>query len=186
MTPLLYSLFALFLLLAAFNSKFFAQIRYTRLIERRMDIAARMCEAAARDSFQIELDHTMESLTAFDQLLDTGWSSTRPMTEDTRYVIAAYFGDLFVRECGARWSAPRSGNGEPMLEFPKSRVKADPFAIIEYKVQLPDAVKLSTIGESLRALVEQRSKIDWSSSQEESITFAPQEEATSTIDANAP
>src|ERR1035437_8953806 len=63
----------------------------------QMELASRICEAAARDAFAIELDHSLESLTTLDELIERGFASARELPDDTLLVLGAYLGQVLVR-----------------------------------------------------------------------------------------
>ncbi len=171
------ALLVFLLLLVAVRPAIWNSIRTTRRVEREMDIAARICEAAARDAFGIELDHSLSSLALLDQMILQEWvlpGSTTGMATATRRGFAAYFGDVFVRSYSARWSIIGASTEEPRLEFPKCRVIVDPFALLQYKLQDPESVHLAELGDRLCTMIESRSKLDWHTLSKQSVTFDPE------------
>src|SRR5580658_160014 len=73
-TSLLLLFAALALLPLALRSNGIARERrrHTR-DEERMATGALICEAAARDAFGVELDHSVESIAMLDALISQGW-----------------------------------------------------------------------------------------------------------------
>jgi len=147
--PIFTSLLLLFIALAilplALRSNRIARERreHTR-DEERFATGALICEAAARDAFGVELDHSIESIAKLDALISQGWSgmdanSPDELPDELSFTLASYLGDVFVRNSGARWR--NSGYGWS-LSFPKLEIVADPFNLIDRKLSDPEHVHL--------------------------------------------
>src|SRR5947209_3233335 len=67
----------------------------------RMSLAAKICEASARSAFNVELDHSLESLSVLDQTISNDFAAA--ISDDSVYVLGAYLGDVILRELGGRW-----------------------------------------------------------------------------------
>jgi hypothetical protein len=118
----------------------------------RMAIGARICEAAARDAFGIELDHAVESIAELDALITTGWGNGAIGTEerqqtngfgsekyDLAFILASYLGDAFVRQGNAEW---RWEKGEACIYFKKEKRISYPSILIEHKLHNPNQIHL--------------------------------------------
>jgi hypothetical protein len=112
--------------------------------EERFSTGALICEAAARDAFGVELDHSIESIAKLDELISQGWSQqaanpNEEIPDELSFTLASYLGDVFVRNAGARW---RHSNDGWSLSFPKLEIVADPFNLIERKLRDTEHVHL--------------------------------------------
>lgn len=115
-----------------------------------MTIGADICEAAARDAFGVELDHSMESIALLNSLIINGWGvgtnpisgTNEPSTErfDPTFIFGAYLGEVFVRTGIAEW---RWENSEAFLYFRNSKRKNFPFDLIERKLREPNQIDLA-------------------------------------------
>ena len=130
--------------------------------ERRLELGARICEAAAKDAFGVDLDHTDESLTKLDELIADGWTgadtiaSSAESQRDPLYVFASYVGDILVRHHQAEWrlSIISSGTPWPSLYFKAADLTASPFEMVERKLHDPEHFKITEAVEHLLAEVE--------------------------------
>jgi hypothetical protein len=126
--------------------------------ERKLELGAQICEAAARDAFGVDLDHTDASLSALDQLITEGWTNPVTVTDDqqdTLYVFGAYIGDVLVRHHQAEWHTDAKST-MPCLYFNAVDFIASPFEIIERKLQDPEHFRITEAVEHLLAEVEAR------------------------------
>ena len=111
--------------------------------EQRLETAARICEAAARDAFHISLDHSIASIDWLDEMIDKGWmepNNAQGSTTDSPFAIGAYLGDVFVRHHLAVWNWE---SGKTLLFFALSKRTVSPFELIEQKLREPFSVNLS-------------------------------------------
>lgn len=118
-------------------------------IGERMELAAKVCEAAARDSFRIHLDYSLESLTVLDGLIDREFKSN-VATDDVGLVLAAYVGEVLVRQHKAKWLQPVSDE-QPKLRLPDHAEAISPFELVDEKLKSPDTVSLAQRAEELFA-----------------------------------
>ena len=144
-TSLLLLFAALALMSLALRSTGLARERRQHsLDEAKMATGALICEAAARDAFGVELDHSIESIAKLDALISEGWSAQTadPITDasgEQSFVLSSYLGDVFVRHSGARWRADDTGWS---LGFPKLNLIAEPFDLIARKLSDIENVSL--------------------------------------------
>jgi hypothetical protein len=146
-TSLLFFFIALALLPLILRNSGMREIRrqHTRDVER-MNIGAHICEAAARDAFEVELDHTTASIALLDALIARGWSNGTDATHvsrheayDPAFVMGAYVGDVFVRTGRAEWQWK---NSEPFIYFRNTKQKVSPFDLIARKLMEPNQIHL--------------------------------------------
>ena len=111
-----------------------------------MTIAAHICEAAARDAFGIELDHSTESIPLLDALITKGWSDVTDITNglsvdnyEPTFVLGSYLGNVFTHHENVEW---RWESGEAFLYFRNLRQRNSPFELIERKRMNPTHVNL--------------------------------------------
>ena len=109
----------------------------------QMELASRICEAAARDAFDIELDYSLESLAKLDELIEGGFASVPEVHEDTRLVLGAYLGQVLVHCCGAKWRAADQEHARATLVFPPSIQSISPFEMVERKLCAPLETSIS-------------------------------------------
>ncbi len=149
-TSLLFFFIALALLpLALRNSSMRQERRRRKQNKERMNIGARICEAAARDAFGLELDHSPESIASLDSLITHGWgdgtvgtAGTNDLSaerDDPTFVLGAYVGNVFVRNGKAEWQFE---DGKALLYFPKWKRKVSLFDLIQQKLREPDRIHL--------------------------------------------
>jgi hypothetical protein len=142
---LLFTISVALLLLALRTSRAGEARRHRLHEEERMTISAKICEAAARDAFGVELDHSMESIILLDSLITNGWSKEPISAEDltkgnTPFIFAAYLGDVFVHHAKAQW---QWNNDEGFLYFQNLKRTALPFELIKQKLNEPSGVDLA-------------------------------------------
>ncbi len=146
-TSLLFFFIALALLPLALRNSGMREIRrqQARNMER-MNIGAQICEAAARDAFEVELDHTTQSIAPLDTLITRGWGGGMDRTHASThleynhaFVMSAYVGDVFVRAGNAEW---RWENGEPFIYFRNAKQTVSPFDLIDRKIMEPNKIQL--------------------------------------------
>lgn len=148
------------LLLAAVAVVLFARLSFIGFRKRQnsvaeqMDLASRICEAAARDAFDVELDHSLDSLAKLDELIEQGFAGVLEVTDDTVYVLAAYFGQVLVHACGAEWQPASVQNSKPTLRIQSSQESVSPFEIIERKLRTPQDTKLAAEARELMTKIE--------------------------------
>jgi hypothetical protein len=144
-TSLLFFFIALALLPLALRNSGARELRRqgARDVER-ITIGAQICEATARDAFEVELDHSRESIALLDTLITQGWSNETPASTsenyDPIYIMGAYVGDVFVRAGNAEW---RWENGEAFLYVSKWKRKISPFDLIQRKFRDPLHIHLN-------------------------------------------
>jgi hypothetical protein len=149
-TSLLFFFIALALLpLAIRNSNARSTRRERTRDVEHMAIGAKICEAAARDAFGIELDHSVESIAQLDALISTGWGDATTGTKGTNaskadefdlaYIFASYLGNVFVRHENAEW---RWDHGTAFIYFRTLNQNAFPFDFIARKLKDPDRIHL--------------------------------------------
>ncbi|MDP4199313.1 MAG: hypothetical protein Q8922_10615 [Bacteroidota bacterium] len=119
----------------------------------RMDLAARICEASARDAFSIELDYSIESLPLLDNLIERGFASGSGATDDTKLVLAAYVGQVFVRAGKAIWQEARD-DSNPRLLMRDNQEVVSPFEIINQKLQAPESINVAATVRGLISTME--------------------------------
>ena len=136
--------------------------------EYKLELGARICEAAARNAFGVDLDHTDASLRKLDELIAAGWAdtSTHDSTaqRDILYVIAAYIGDVLIRHHHAEWRLDRIQHSSsietqvmslnptlPYLYFNNTAIMASPFEIAEHKLREPG---IYSIAEAIHRLLD--------------------------------
>jgi hypothetical protein len=146
-TSLLFFFIALALLPLALRNSGAKELR--RLHARdteRMTIGAEICEAAARDAFEVELDHTTQSIALLDTLITRAWGDGLNRTHasthleyNPAFVMSAYVGDVFVRAGNAEW---RWESGEPFIYFRNAKQTVSPFDLIDRKIMEPDKIQL--------------------------------------------
>jgi hypothetical protein len=146
-TSLLFFFIALALLPLALRNSGMREIRRQHAREtERMTIGAQICEAAARDAFEVELDHSAASIALLDELITRGWSygterirASAHEEYNPTFVMGAYVGDVFVRTGNSEW---RWENGEPFIYFRNTKQKVSPFDLIERKLMEPNQIHL--------------------------------------------
>ncbi len=111
-----------------------------------MAVGSQICEAAARDAFHVELDHSRSSIAALDALMEDGWGNGNVGSDDRleeandlTFVLAAYLGEVFVRDGTASW---QSEKGASVLYFRNLKRVAWPFELIEQKLREPREISL--------------------------------------------
>jgi hypothetical protein len=104
-------------------------------VTERMSLAAKICEASARNAFHVELDHSIESLPTLDDVMKSGFASE--IHDDSVYVLGAYLGDVIIREIGGRWSRLAANEKYPKLTLASGEV-FDPFDIVTAKMHFPE------------------------------------------------
>ena len=144
-TSLLFLFIALALLPLALRNSGARELRRQRAREmERITIGAQICEAAARDTFEVELDHSKESIGLLDAMITHGWSNGTNTSVgedyDPVYIMGAYVGDVFVRAGNAEW---RWENGEAFLYLSQWKRKISPFDLIQQKLRDPLHVNLN-------------------------------------------
>ncbi len=149
-TSLLFFFIALALLPLALRNSGARELRRQRARDvERMAIAARICESAARGAFDVELDHSTESIERLDALITNQWSNreeTAAGTQETSteqfdspFILSAYVGDVFVRSGDAEW---RWAQNETFLYFRNSKRSVSPFELLERKLAHPEHLHL--------------------------------------------
>jgi hypothetical protein len=146
-TSLLFFFTALALLpLALRNNSACEGRRQKKRDTERMTIGAQICEAAARDAFEAELDHSIGSISPLDSLITLGWSNKTDVTNasmrggyDPTFAMGTYVGDLFVRVGNAEWIFE---DGTAFMYVRASKQKFFPFDLIQRKLWEPDRVNL--------------------------------------------
>lgn len=106
-------------------------------ITERMSLAAKICQAAARSAFSVELDHSLESLSSLDGIIDSDFASSPQINDDSIHVIGAYLGDVFLREIGGRWSRLDASATYPKILL-ASGEEFDPFEVVSAKLHFPE------------------------------------------------
>jgi hypothetical protein len=146
-TGLLFFFIALALLPLALRNSGARELRRQRARDvEQMTIGARICEIVARDAFGIELDHSMESITALDALITNGWADTAAGTNtwsneehDPTFVLGSYLGDIFIRHEHSEWQWEHD---EAFLYFSNGKRTVSPFDLIQRKLREPLEVHL--------------------------------------------
>jgi hypothetical protein len=152
-TSLLLFFIALALLPLAIRNSNVRNTRRERVRDvERMTIGAKICEAAARDAFDIELDHSIESIVQLDAMITNGWGNDAIGTDETNqikifesesydlnFIFASYLGDTFVRHEHAVWQWEK---GEACIYFKKEKHISYPFILIAHKLQNPKQIHL--------------------------------------------
>ncbi len=123
---------------------FFSGFRKRQLsVAEQMGLASRICIAAAADAFDVELDHSLDSLAKLDELIEQGFAGVLEVTDDTVYVLAAYFGQVLVHTCGAEWQAANGQDAKPTLKIGSILESISPFGMIERKLLAPQDTNLA-------------------------------------------
>jgi hypothetical protein len=108
-------------------------------VTTQLQLAARICEAAARNTCKLELSHTLESISDIDNLIERHFISE--LTADVVYVLGAYIGQTIVDNVNAKWSRVENDRSYPMLEITLGQFY-DPFEIIARKFTAPYSVSI--------------------------------------------
>ena len=155
--PLYTSLLLIFIALALLplairNSNARSTRRERARDAERVSIGAKICEAAARDGFDVELHHSVESIAQLDAMISTGWNHVTIGTDETNgtnastsdkfdfvFIFASYLGDVFVRHENAEW---RWEKGEAFIYLRKVKRNASPFDLITRKLNDPNQIHL--------------------------------------------
>lgn len=142
-TSLLFFFIALALVpLAMRNSALREARRKKARDEQRIEIGTRICEAAARDAFGIELDHSLASIDTLDDLITQGWMDGTSQPNDEHplsFVMGSYLGDIYVQNRKAEW---KHDDEEAILYFPEFKRRISPFELIRKKLNDPAYVHL--------------------------------------------
>ena len=146
--------------------------------EYKMELGARVCRAAARNAFRVDLDHSDQSLPVLDEIMTTGWGHDAAhkdlASKDSVFTMASYLGDVLRRHHGAEWQLERTKHKLPYLYFKTSDLAASPFDIIEKKLEAPNTFSLAGATQRLLLEVEKRKHIratTWHSQGESHISF---------------
>jgi hypothetical protein len=154
--PIFTTTLLLFVTLAALALSIRSHSRVKKLREKRSDnermkLAAKICEAATRDAFGLDLDYSLESISALDQAITSNWSQNADhsvFSQNSLFVLSAYLGEIFVRSHGAEWIL--TGNASvPYLYFTDIDLKASPFDLVEQKLEQPATVSLDAAARDL-------------------------------------
>lgn len=148
------------LLLAAVAVVLFARLSFIGFRKRQnsvaqqMGLASSICEAAARDAFDVELDHSLDSLAKLDELIEQGFTGVLEVTDDTVYVLAAYYGQVLVHACGAEWQSANGQDAKPTLKIGSTLESISPFEMIERKLHAPQDTNLAAEARELMTKIE--------------------------------
>ncbi|HWF43786.1 MAG TPA: hypothetical protein VG537_04000, partial [Candidatus Kapabacteria bacterium] len=169
--------------------------------ERKLELAAQICEASARDAFDVELDHTDASLVTLDAMIAEEWressdNNTNEKLLDELYVLGAYVGDVLVRHHSAEWHMKAAsldkGSGFvrkdqpllpeiaswPCLYFNDANLIASPFEMVEHKLREPKTFRIMEAVERLLAEVERKKNVratTWHRTGEPTASFSSEE-----------
>jgi hypothetical protein len=174
--------------------------------DRKLERAAQICEASARDAFEVELDHTDASLATLDAMISEEWeasdNSTNEKLRGELYILGAYVGDVLVRHHSAEWQSkaaslntgPGVGQKDPTLlpeiaswpciYFNDANLIASPFEMIEHKLREPKTFRITEAVERLIAEVERRKNVratTWHSTGEPTASFSSEGNSAETI-----
>src|SRR5579883_280393 len=115
-------------------------------LEDKFRLAAMACEVAFRDSFNVELDHTRQSIAILDSKVTSEWlqgtnsESQSGASKESVFLLAAYIGDVLARDLNAEW---RRKNEQYILMFPSTTFEALPFELVQKKLVSPAHVDLT-------------------------------------------
>jgi hypothetical protein len=142
------------------------------LTQARKDLgtAATIACAAASNAFKIQLNFTDESVDLLDSMITAGWGNTNdggpispnlPMEppndfhrsiDQNEFVLAAYLGELLVRNHLSHWEIDVARHPYPYVVF-ENKKPASPFDLIRAKFSDPSGFRLVTAYNALLAEV---------------------------------
>jgi hypothetical protein len=170
--------------------------------KEKLERAAQICHAAARDAFDLSLDGSLASLDVLDHMIEIGWNApivTRGLSQDReeeadareeasigpipdeQFVVGCYFGSVIVEHMEGQWRVDNTTHRWPYVYFSRADLAVSPFELAQRKFEDPEQFHLAEAARHLSADIERRTHVratTWHTTGTDRVTFGGSQQQT--------
>lgn len=160
--------------------------------KEKLELAAQICHAAARDAFELTLDGSIGSFDVLDHMIESGWKAKSAVAGDTRdeaamsqeesappipdeqFVAGCYFGTAIVKHLEGQWRVDNAAHRWPYVYFSRADLAVSPFELAQRKFDAPEHFQLADAARRLAEDIDRRTHVratTWHSTGTERVTF---------------